>query len=191
MGDAEELGVISDIAGLAAMTQPLRRRLIDLLDLEGPATAGALASRTGLPEGVLVRHLDILASSGLIEEESLPRTDPQPCWRLASAAISVLTSELPDDPVSRTVIGAAHWLTLDRLVGFMRQWMTAREGFDEKWAASGFMTDSWLRLSPTELAELRHEMSELLARWSERIVEDDGQDRHPIFAAAQAIRVLP
>jgi DNA-binding transcriptional ArsR family regulator len=52
---------------LAALADPHRRRVVDLL-AEGPRAAGELARETGLSAPAMSRHLKTLRQSGLVEE---------------------------------------------------------------------------------------------------------------------------
>ncbi len=56
---------------LAALADPNRRRVIDLLG-ERPHRAGELAERAGLAPPTLSRHLRILREGGLVEESHPP-----------------------------------------------------------------------------------------------------------------------
>ena len=52
---------------LAALADPHRRRVVDLL-ARGPQAAGALARALGLSPPAMSRHLKTLRASGLVEE---------------------------------------------------------------------------------------------------------------------------
>jgi DNA-binding transcriptional ArsR family regulator len=52
---------------LAALADPHRRRVVDLLSA-GPRAAGELARETGLSAPAMSRHLKTLRQSGLVEE---------------------------------------------------------------------------------------------------------------------------
>ena len=54
-------------ATLAALADPHRRRVIDLLS-EGPRPAGELAKSVGLAPPAMSRHLRALRRAGLVEE---------------------------------------------------------------------------------------------------------------------------
>jgi DNA-binding transcriptional ArsR family regulator len=58
---------------LAAVAEPHRRRVVDLLR-ERPRRAGELAAAVGLTPAALSRHLRVLRTSGLVEE-SHPELD--------------------------------------------------------------------------------------------------------------------
>ena len=54
---------------LAALADPHRRRVVDLL-AERPQPAGALAAAIGLTPPAMSRHLRVLRRSGLVREQS-------------------------------------------------------------------------------------------------------------------------
>jgi DNA-binding transcriptional ArsR family regulator len=58
---------------LAAIAEPHRRRVVDLLR-ERPRRAGELAAAVGLTPAALSRHLRVLRASGLVQE-SHPELD--------------------------------------------------------------------------------------------------------------------
>jgi DNA-binding transcriptional ArsR family regulator len=53
---------------LAALADPHRRRVVDLLG-HGPLRAGELAARAGLSAAAMSRHLRTLRQSGLVAED--------------------------------------------------------------------------------------------------------------------------
>jgi DNA-binding transcriptional ArsR family regulator len=60
---------IVDVFG--ALADPTRRRVVQLLGTQ-PHRAGELAQATGLSQPAMSRHLKILLTSGLIEDERVP-----------------------------------------------------------------------------------------------------------------------
>jgi helix-turn-helix protein len=190
-GAASAVIQITDLVALAAAAHPLRRRLLDLFDVEGQVTPAALARRTGQPVGNITRHLRELAQAGLAEEiQGKPGEASERAWR-RTAGYRIVTSEMPADSVSRAVILAAHSVTTQRHSQLAQAWLSARETFPPGWEGSGFLTDRWLRLCPAEIAQLREEVSELFERWADREVPDDGMDRAPVIVLAQALRSEP
>lgn len=66
--------MVSDIdAALAALAEPTRRRVVDLLR-ERPRRAGELAGALDMSAPAMSRHLRVLRRSGLVEETS-PESD--------------------------------------------------------------------------------------------------------------------
>jgi DNA-binding transcriptional ArsR family regulator len=50
-----------------AVAEPARRRLLDLLMIEGPLPVGELVARSGLSQPNTSRHLRVLRDAGLVE----------------------------------------------------------------------------------------------------------------------------
>lgn len=188
----QDLRTITEISAVAATAHPLRRRLLDLIAVHGPASTPQLADQTGQPADLLTRHLEILRAAGWVEQRGeQPGDEDTGHWHLSAAAARVVTNDLPDDPVSKAVVLAALFVTADRQSELIGKWITAREGFADEWRVSAFATDTWLWLSPTELAELREQLCGLLREWARRPLPEDNQDRRPVMVAAQAVRTEP
>jgi DNA-binding transcriptional ArsR family regulator len=187
-----EVRQVTDSKALAAMSHPLRRRLIDMLKVHGPATASMLAERTGQAVGNVSHHLQVLAAGTLIEPApELARDRRERWWRLRSAGLRWSTSDFGDDPAGEAVASAAQSLNLDHHTGLVRAWFAASEAERKAWGDGPFSTDKWLRLTPAELAELGAEVIELLARWSRRDIPDDGRQRDPVFVFAFGVPAQP
>lgn len=193
-GEIKDLHYITAIPAVAATAHLLRRRLLDLIDVYGPATTPQLADRTRQPAHIVARHLGILRDAHLVEQTAGPADDrdAQP-WRLSAAATRTrtMTNDLPDDPVSKAVVLAAQLVTWERHSELIGNWMTARESFADEWRASAFASDAWLWLSPAELGELREQVRELFDRWARRALPEDNLDRRPVLVLAQAVRAEP
>src|SRR5258708_11861520 len=84
MGE-HDVRTVTDTRVLAAMTHPLRRRLLSILKLDGPSTASALAQRTEQGVGNISHHLHVLAAAGLTHEgpPQAPGSRHHP-WRRAA-----------------------------------------------------------------------------------------------------------
>lgn len=80
---------------LAALADPARRRVIDLLR-ERPHRAGELASATGLSAPAMSRHLRAMRATGLVEE-SHPEFDARVrIYRLRPEPMAQLKTWLDD-----------------------------------------------------------------------------------------------
>ncbi|WP_344493894.1 helix-turn-helix domain-containing protein [Nonomuraea monospora] len=179
---------IRDSKVLAAMSHPLRRRLLDLLRVDGPATASALSAATGQAVGNISHHLKVLAGCELVEEApELARDRRERWWRRSPDVLSWSPSDFPDDPVA----AAAESLLLDRQAGLVRQWIAERDGYPEPWRRAAFTADHWARLSVGELAELEERVLDLLASVADREVPDDGQERELVFLTVRAVPGRP
>lgn len=183
-----EVREVHDSKVLAAMSHPLRRRLLDVLRLDGPCTASVLAERTGQAVGNVSHHLKVLAASDLVEEApELARDRRERWWRRVSYAVSWSPSDFPDDPVA----AAAESLALERQVSMARQWFAERDTYPEEWHRAAFATDGWAKMSVAELAELERKVHELIKSYSGREIPDDGQERRPVFISTRAVPARP
>ncbi len=177
---------------LTAMAHPLRRRILDVLYLYGPATASALAARTDQGVGNISHHMRILSEAGLVEEApELARDRRERWWRRPAGPISWRTPDTDEDVATDAVGRAASSLNLDRQVEFIRRWSAAPQEELAFWVEGPFSTDSWLLATPAELAQFAAEVTELIVRWTTREIPDDGAERRPVFTLARAVPATP
>ncbi|TNH29328.1 helix-turn-helix transcriptional regulator [Micromonospora orduensis] len=183
---------VTDSRVLAAMAHPLRRRLMDVLKVHGPSTVGMLAERTDQAPANVSHHLKVLAAGELVTEApELARDRRERWWRLVTRGVRWSSSDFDADPGARAVADAAVSLNLDRHVALARAWHAADESTQALWHDGPFSADKWLHLTPDELAELSREVIDLLARWADRPLLDDGRDRQPVFVFAHGIPARP
>ncbi|MFI5608369.1 winged helix-turn-helix domain-containing protein [Amycolatopsis sp. NPDC051903] len=179
---------IRDSRVLTAMSHPLRRRLLDVLRLDGPATASGLAAALGSAVGNVSHHLKVLAGAGLVEEApELARDRRERWWRRPDGALSWSTSDFVGDPVG----DAAEAVALDRQASLSRSWLSALETAPAEWRDSWFTNETWARLSPAELASLSSRILALFAEYADREPPDDGIERQPVFLFARGFRAEP
>ncbi len=183
---------VTDSRVLAAMAHPLRRRLLTLLKLDGPATVSVLAQRTGQAVGNISHHIRVLAAAGLVEEvPELARDRREHWWRRTATTLRWSSADFADDTVADAVARAAESLNLEYQLSVVRQWAEAADAEHARWPAGPFATDSWMRLTDAELAELSDEMTALIMRWADRDLPDDGQERGTVFVFARGIPGQP
>ena len=73
----------------------------------------------------------------------------------------------------------------------LRQWDTRPDEEKARWPKGPFSTDRWLRLTDDELGELQKELADVLARWEDRELPDDGCERSPVFFFGHAVPGQP
>jgi len=187
-----EVRQVTDAKVLAAMAHPLRWRLIDVLKVDGPSTASALAERTEQRVANISHHVRVLADAGLVEEvPELARDRRERWWRLVSSSLRWSPEDFTGDPAAEAVAQAAQSLSLDRHAAHARAWFAAGDEEREPWRDTSFSTDKWVHLTPAELAELNRQVIELFATWSERAIPDDGARREPVLVFAYGIPAQP
>ncbi|HEX8006442.1 MAG TPA: winged helix-turn-helix domain-containing protein, partial [Trebonia sp.] len=94
---------------LKGLTHPIRLRLLELLQQEGPATATSLAARIGRSSGVTSYHLRVLADNGLIAEDTDRGNARDRFWRAAhrSMGFTVRMSENPSTEATNRYLRTA------------------------------------------------------------------------------------
>jgi DNA-binding transcriptional ArsR family regulator len=179
---------------LTAMAHPLRRRLLDVLRVHGPATASVLAERTAQAVGNISHHMRILAEAGLAEEApELARDRRERWWRRVPGSItwSVEHTDEPADAAAEAVGRAAESLNLEHQFALARRWLDVTGEENDRWPEGPFSTDAWLRVTPAELRQFGDELMALVFRWADREIPDDGQERFPVFAFARGVPAEP
>src|ERR1700712_4815216 len=137
---------IKDAAVLKAVAHPLRRRLLDVLRVDGPSMPSVLARTTGQAVANVSHHLRVLAEAGLIAEApELARNRKERWWRMVDAQLSWNSTEFSPEAAD-----AAESMGLQRQIDLIGTWLGSPGSRTEPWAESAFATDGWLRLSPAE-----------------------------------------
>ena len=192
VSERQDIREVTDARVLAALAHPLRRRLLDVLRVHGPATASALAERTDQHVGNVSHHIRALAEVGLVEEApELAKDRRERWWRLVARSLRWSGEAMSGDPAEEAVAQAVQSLTLDRHAGHVRAWFAAGDEERQPWRESAFIVEKWLHLTADELEELSGEIGDLLARWREREEPDAGVHREPILLFAYGIPARP
>jgi DNA-binding transcriptional ArsR family regulator len=192
MPDKESVRDLTDSRMLAAMSHLVRRRLLDALAVDGPSTVSMLAARTGEAVGNVSHHMKVLAEARLVEEaHDLARDRRERWWRASSPGWRWSTSTFKSDPVAAVVADAANSLNFEHQISKVRAWNARSDTADPAWVDAAFSTDYWLVLSPAELAELSATVKDLLGKWHDREIPDDGQQREPVFVFARGMPATP
>jgi DNA-binding transcriptional ArsR family regulator len=183
---------IKDTRVLAAMTHPLRRRLLTLLKVDGPAMASTLADRTGQAVGNISHHLRVLGAAGLIEEApELAKDRRERWWRRTAGTVSWSSRDFAGDDAGETIALAAQSINLDYQLATLRSWDTAPDSEKERWPHGPFAIDSWMRLDDAELTELSAELTAVIRRWGDREIPDDGRERGTVLVFAHGVPGQP
>lgn len=172
------------------MNHPLRRRLIDLLAIDGPATASRLAEATGELVGNISHHLKVLAAAGAIEEApELAKDRRERWWRSAKASYSWSVADAGGDPAAELVATTAEQVNLAHHAGKVNAWQEMRREFSEEWVRAAFSTESWVRLTPDRLDELSRRIVELVDEYVES--PSEGPDALPVFVFSHGVPARP
>ena len=188
---------VTDPAVLKALAHPMRMRLYELLVIDGPANASALAEHVDEPVALVSYHLHQLGRYGYAEHApELARDNRERWWRAVPGGVSWSAADFLDDPGARATALAAWRVNLGRRVERIQSFQEALDSWGKDWADAAISSDSPLRLTPDELRELGAEVHALLRRWRERETPDEkdeagGAAREHVFAVFDAVPFRP
>ncbi len=161
-----------DIAGLRALSHPVRLRMLGLLRTEGPATATSLAQRLGLNTGATSYHLRQLAQHGFIEEDPERGTGRDRWWRAAHDATRTdFRREGTSDEDVEAYLTTVALLYGDRL----RSAVAELRFLPEEWRSVGTLSDWEIPLTPAGADEL----VQALVRVIEETESSEAEDAAP------------
>ncbi|MFE9095135.1 ArsR/SmtB family transcription factor [Streptomyces sp. NPDC007264] len=160
---------ITDLGTLKALAHPLRLKLYRLLFVAEAATASQLAEQVDEAVSLVSYHLRKLAGHGLIEEAG-PRSGDarERWWQPASDGISVRDEDFRDAPEKVAAHLAASRLFLEQRAEMYRTYLDTRTRWGPEWNEAAHDSESLLRLTAPELADLKRELQDLLKKYDER-----------------------
>jgi DNA-binding transcriptional ArsR family regulator len=180
---------IKDAAVLKAVAHPLRRRLMDLLRVDGPAMPSVLARATGQAVANVSHHLRVLAGAGLIEEApGLARNRKEHWWRMVDTGLTWDSADFTGSAADLAAAEAAEAIGLQRQVELASAWLGSPAAREEPWVHAAFSTDGFFRLTAAELAALGAEIQQVMDRYHGR---PPAPDRVPVFVLSRGFPAQP
>lgn len=176
---------ISDPKALRALSHPTRWKLIELLGLEGTATATRCAEFTGESVASCSYHLSMLAKYGFVEQAAGGSGREKP-WRRVVRRLSVQQAGL--DTEAELAAEVLTEVYLDHELGRMKEYVRRTSRESERWQAA---TGSWAAITHLTLEEAETVAAELQAitdrfrdRADDRSLRPDGARPVRLFLAA-------
>ncbi|NDL59350.1 ArsR/SmtB family transcription factor [Phytoactinopolyspora mesophila] len=155
---------ITDPQRLRALAHPLRAELLDVLRIEGQATATRCAELTGESVASCSFHLRMLAKYGYIEPaEQQGREKP---WRLAIHSFTA-TADF-EDQASIYALREVATLAIDQAAQRVREWLARGPEEPLEWIQASTISTSVFWATAEELAEVSQALSELTDRFKAR-----------------------
>ncbi|MFD9958363.1 ArsR/SmtB family transcription factor [Amycolatopsis sp. NPDC058986] len=154
-----------DARMLRALAHPLRMRMLELLQADGPATATRLGKRVGESSGTTSWHLRMLAEAGLVEEDTERGNKRERWWRPLQEATHMRTADFFGDPdlaapldtYLRSVVEQRYQAEA-QFVSELPQWM-------DRWYDKATFGDARLSLTPEQAAAMSAEIHEVVDRY--------------------------
>ena len=172
----EELGTETGSALLDVLTafhHPTRRWLCELLSVEGPATVGRLASRTGLAVGSVSHHLGTLHRYGFVEPApDLARDTRESWWRSRPRQVSWDATDYGEGTVARRIASSAEAENFRHHVRAVQRWLAEGEASPPEVRKAAVATDSLVGATVDQMGELSRRLTDLVVDWSEECRAD-------------------
>lgn len=165
------------VDALIALHHPARRRLYEVLTMEGPASVGALARRTRLQPGSVSHHLKALHRTGFVEPATdLARDTRESWWRAHRRRFRWSADEYAEGTSARNIADLAERANFEHHNRATVAWMRARTGLPEPWCHLGNTYDNLVSSTPEQFAELEARLDALVTDW-DRACRADAQKR--------------
>lgn len=160
---------VRDPGPMRALAHPVRLRILGLLRVEGPATVGALAERTGEAPGSVSHHLKTLAKHGFIESApDLARDRREHWWRAAHEFTTLNVADVVGDPERRDAADAMRRAVLDASHAELVQALAAERELEPEWVEASDTSDIAAHLTLDEFRELAAEVAAVRDKWFQR-----------------------
>jgi len=154
-----------DARSLRGLAHPLRMRILEALELDGPATSTTLSARLGENTGTISWHLRLLAEHGYIEEEPDRGTKRERWWRVPAGQTVLNPAEFRDDPETSGALKVYLQQLVEQYYARVQNYVD--ENWSGEWQHAAELSD-WrdLRLTPEELVALNNELKQVIDRYT-------------------------
>ncbi len=158
---------------LIAFHHPTRRWLCELLGVEGAASVGRLAARTGLAVGSVSHHLKALHRHGFVTPApDLARDTRESWWRITPRSVAWNPEDFLEGTAGRRVADAAELENLRYQVRAIQQWMSSSRNLPEQWRRAAGSTDTYVPATLEQFRDLTQRLQDLVAQWSRDCMAD-------------------
>jgi DNA-binding transcriptional ArsR family regulator len=166
---SKDIRPITDLGTLKALAHPLRMKLYRLLFVAEAATASQLAEQVDEAVSLVSYHLRKLAEHGLVEEAEPRSADARErWWQPASQGVTVRDTDFQDAPEKVAAHIAASRLFQEQRSDMYRAYLDERAHWGPEWSEAAHDSESLLRLTAGELAELKKDLHDVLKRYDEQ-----------------------
>ncbi|WP_406299674.1 helix-turn-helix domain-containing protein [Embleya sp. NBC_00888] len=157
-----------DARSLRGLAHPLRMRIVELLKLDGPATATHLAARLGESTGTVSWHLRTLAEHGFIEDDPDRGTKRERWWRAVYNPRQLNTSDFRDDPETSGALVVYEDEALRQQAERMVATYADAQEMGPEWVRARAVSDwSGARLTADQMAELNDRVVALVSEYTQ------------------------
>ena len=156
--------VLTEVAELRALADPVRLELFDVVRRDGPLTAEDAGARLGLDADAVSSDLRQLADAGLIDR------DDGGGWSTEARGIYF---EIPDEPEAQRAARELSNTMLVKYGSLPAEWVRRFEPqLDVTWARAAGLFNARIDLTADELRRLQEELEQLLEPYTNRSADD-------------------
>ncbi len=152
---------ITDPKMMRALAHPARMTILEYLGQGGAATATECADIVGLTPSATSYHLRALAKWGLVEDAPGRGDGRERVWQATFRGWGVYVGPA-GDAESQQAEQALSVFLLDREHDRVRRWVAGAADESPEWYHASLLSESTLRLTADELAELAGRITELI-----------------------------
>lgn len=156
---------LRDPRALRALAHPIRISLVGLLRVQGPLTATRAAELLGESSASMSFHLRQLAKYGLVEEAGGGKGRERP-WR--ATAMFTNLPDVADDPELAVAADLLSSVIAERYFEDVMRWLETRQAEPEEWQRGAQFGDTYLYVTPEELAALGEQSQQMVDRYIDR-----------------------
>ncbi|MEU6998411.1 helix-turn-helix domain-containing protein [Nonomuraea sp. NPDC046570] len=169
--------LLLDPGRLKALAHPMRRQMLRLLEVHGPATSTTLGEQLGAKTGTTSYHLRQLEKYGFVEEIAERSAGRERWWRKAAGPRDYRLPT-PDQlaPEDRSVLAEFHRIGMEEERDLLDRFPAAYRR-DPGWAKS---SRGFGRMTKEELHDFHEEYIALLLKYSHR-AEDAPPGARPLY----------
>jgi DNA-binding transcriptional ArsR family regulator len=158
---------------LMAFHHPTRRWLAELLEIEGPASVGRLAARTGLAAGSVSHHLKALHRHGFIEPApDLARDTRESWWRPVRRSLTWSADDFEAGSTARRIADAAEGENFRHQVRAVAHWLGHGREVSVDWRRAASSTDTVVPATRVQLEKLAERLREVTEEWRQDCLDD-------------------
>ncbi|MGV9298057.1 ArsR/SmtB family transcription factor [Amycolatopsis sp. NPDC003676] len=154
-----------DARTLRALAHPLRMELLDLLTVDGPATATGLGKRVGESSGTTSWHLRQLADAGLVEEDTSRGSKRERWWKAAQDSTRMRAADFVDDPEMAGPLMAFLHQHVDIRYREQARFVSELPRWADEWRDSSTLSSTRMPLTPDESQQLIEEIEAVIERY--------------------------
>jgi DNA-binding transcriptional ArsR family regulator len=168
---------VEHISVITAIAHPLRRRMIDHLQLHGETQVGTFARVLDAQVGSVSHHLRMLEKAGVVERVEAPDGDGRASWwRLARRSFTWSSNDY-ESPADALLAREAQRANVRHQLDLLQRWYRVSPQSE----ATGFSTDALAWATQEELSDLQSRLNAMVDEWRRGIDREDGQERMPVF----------